>query len=193
MSDTIQTKRCTKCKQIKPISEFYKDAAHKDGFRNYCKTCNRRYNQTEKGKARKRCYEQTEKYRAAKKRYTQTEKGKASQKRYVQSEKFKANQKRYRQNKKGKASYRKAYLRNPEKFKARKAVTNAIRAGRLPRPDSLQCHYCPAQAEEYHHHKGYAQKHRLDVIPVCIKCHSKSEDRCQKSDYLSSVICPLSF
>lgn len=40
MSETIQTKRCAKCKQIKPISEFYKHPNRgRPGFRGNCKEC----------------------------------------------------------------------------------------------------------------------------------------------------------
>lgn len=38
----ITEKKCTACKEIKPIKEFYKDAAHKDGYYNKCKKCHAR-------------------------------------------------------------------------------------------------------------------------------------------------------
>jgi len=54
MDTTIITKQCTKCKQIKSLSEFYKDRYHKDGYRCACKICENpvraRYIHTEKGK-----------------------------------------------------------------------------------------------------------------------------------------------
>ena len=126
----------------------------------------KRYSQSEKGKAA---------HRKAKKRYQQGEKFKAVRKRYRQSEKYKATQERYQQSEKGKNIYKanaRLYrLRHPEREKAYIAVSNAIRRGNLPRPDALQCHYCPAQAKEYHHWRGYMPVCRLDVLPVCIKCH----------------------
>lgn len=54
------------------------------------------------------------------------------------------------------------------------AVNYAIRAGLLPRPDTLQCHFCPAQAFQYHHYLGYKIEHRLDVLPVCKRCHREA-------------------
>ena len=54
----------------------------------------RMYEQTEKGKARRRRYNQSEAHRISQKKYSQTEKGKTVQKRYKQSEKGKAAQKR---------------------------------------------------------------------------------------------------
>lgn len=34
-----KTKRCPKCGQVKPFSEFYKSAASKSGLQSYCKDC----------------------------------------------------------------------------------------------------------------------------------------------------------
>ena len=64
-------------------------------------------------------------------------------------------------------------IRFPERSKARQAVTTAIRSGNLPRPGELRCNDCDQYAQEYDHYLGYATEHRLDVQPVCIKCHQK--------------------
>ena len=155
-----------------------------------CKSCRKLYDQSEKGKASRRSYKQSEKGKAANKRYKQNEKGKASTKRYDQSKKRKAarkrykksekgkvTEKRYRQSDKGKAVHRTVIkrfnTRHPNQEKATHAVNHAIAAGKLPRPDTLLCHYCGEQAKHYHHHKGYAPNNWLKVIPVCIKCHKK--------------------
>lgn len=37
----METKRCTKCGEEKPIEEFYKDSRAKDGKTVWCKTCMR--------------------------------------------------------------------------------------------------------------------------------------------------------
>lgn len=157
MPEQIITKTCRICNQTKSLSEFHKNSDHHDKHLNTCKICQcayqKHYRQTEKGKAYQKCYQQ---------KYRQGEKGKTARKRYNQSEK----------GRKVKSIAVKCYnIRHPEQFKAKHAVNNAIRDGRLPRPDSLKCHYCPAQAKEYHHHKGYEPKHWLDVVPVCGKCH----------------------
>lgn len=93
------------------------------------------------------------------------------------TEKSRAYRRRYRKSEKGKfvnlKSMKRFYTRHPERRKAGNAINNAIQVGKLPRPDSLQCYYCPAQAQEYHHHLGYEPKRWLDVIPVCRKCHQK--------------------
>ncbi len=32
-------KRCRRCDQVKPASEFYRDIRNRDGLKSYCKTC----------------------------------------------------------------------------------------------------------------------------------------------------------
>ena len=39
MPETIQTKQCSKCKQVLPISEFHKNKQKKDGHSYHCKIC----------------------------------------------------------------------------------------------------------------------------------------------------------
>lgn len=181
MAETIQTKRCSKCKQVKSVLQFSKHHNRKDGLQNYCKIClnatKKRYRQTKKGKATEKRYENSEKYKAYKKRYRQTEKGKATYRkawcRYKQTDKYIAKCKRYKQTDKYKAKRKRYSVRYPERRKAKDAVHTSVRYGKLPRPDTLQCHYCPARAEQYHHHLGYEPKHWLDVIPVCFYCHTK--------------------
>lgn len=35
----MQTKRCSACKETKPVSEFHSDKSRKDGLAAYCKSC----------------------------------------------------------------------------------------------------------------------------------------------------------
>lgn len=85
--------------------------------------------------------------------------------------------KKYRKTSKGKLILRqtqKKYRRDhPQIMSAYDAVKIAIRSGKISKITKLDCCYCPNKAEQYHHHKGYAKKHWLDVIPVCKKCHRK--------------------
>ena len=141
-------KRCSKCKQIKPVSEFYTDTRHKDGLQSRCKEC---MNKDENSKM-------------ARKHYQKSLKGKLAQKRYRQSEKGKIAERKYSRN------YKSDY---PNKNKASHAVNNAVKACKLPRPDTLQCYYCPKPAQQYHHWHGYEKEHWLDVVPVCTECHQK--------------------
>lgn len=206
MSKTIETKRCSKCKKIKPLSEFYKDRSKKDGLQHRCKICLKifisHYQKTKKGKATKKRYRQTDKGKAYYKRYMKTEKGKAAQKRYQQSEKGKRlalrRIKKYNQTEKGKLSRKRARQRYCKTEIGRKKAAErtrkhkrnhpfypsvmrkiriAIRDEILPDPKKLKCINCGKKAKDYHHHLGYAKEHRLDVIPVCRLCHLKIHNK----------------
>lgn len=37
MSDC--TKKCSKCKEVKPVTEFHKQCSHRDGLKSQCKSC----------------------------------------------------------------------------------------------------------------------------------------------------------
>jgi len=185
MSEQIITKRCSKCKQIKPFSEFYKDRRNKDGLQSYCNSCRKAYKQSERGKAANRKadakYRKTPNGKAAHRKgeakYKKTPKGKAAKAKYRQSPKGKASRRKevakYRQSPNGKATMKRFNARHPNNVRAKNAVNNAIRDGRLPRPDTRRCHCCPNPAQQYHHWYGYKPEHWLDVVPVCKKCHSK--------------------
>ncbi len=143
MAETIISKRCSKCKQFKPLSEFYKHSSTKDGFRPDCKVCH-----TIQTIYATKKHQKTEKFRITQKQYLQTEQGKATQRL-------------------GQGRYNK---RHPEKIKAYNAINNAINSGKLPRPDTLQCHYGSHPAQQYHHWKGYEPQYWLDVVPACRLC-----------------------
>ena len=156
-------KKCPKCKTIKSISEFNKNKKAKDELHSYCKSClkiySRIYRQSDKTKVANRLYQ---------KRYRQTEKGKAYIKHY---------RKCYRQTENGKAIRKEGLKRffdhNPNHLKAKTAVNNAIRAGKLSRPNTKLCHYCSKPAQQYHHWHGYEPEHWLDVVSTCKDCHYK--------------------
>ena len=180
MSEPIINKHCSKCKQIKPVSEFYTDTRVRDGYRSECKSCHNitilKYQNTEKGKAVKKAtqkrYSQSEKSKIVQKRYAQSKKGKTVQKRSNQSKKGRAAKRRYNQSEKGKIAIKRYYIRHPERIRARGVVNQAIKEGKLPHLNTLKC-ACDNQAEHYHHWHGYAIECQLDVIPVCSKCHSR--------------------
>lgn len=39
MEEMIKTKKCAKCGNEYPVTEFYKNNKHKDGLQSYCKRC----------------------------------------------------------------------------------------------------------------------------------------------------------
>ena len=88
--------------------------------------------------------------------------------------------KKYRQSEKGKDAKKRYNARHPNQIKAEKAVSNAIRSGKLPRPDTLQCMNCFRDAKQYHH-PSYAPEDRLKVFPVCVGCHIKCHKHSSKA------------
>jgi hypothetical protein len=69
---------------------------------------------------------------------------------------------------------RRYYQRNKDKFRARKAVQKAIRAGILIKP--LYCAYCERERSLEAHHKDYSKP--LDVIWLCAECHGRIHRGC---------------
>lgn len=56
---------------------------------------------------------------------------------------------------------------------ARAYLNRMIRDGIFPRANSKACQECGKRAREYHHHRGYAERDWLTVIPVCSICHKQ--------------------
>jgi 5-methylcytosine-specific restriction endonuclease McrA len=48
---TVSEKRCSGCKEVRPVAEFWKRSKGGDGFQNYCKDCCRRKGAEWKAKA----------------------------------------------------------------------------------------------------------------------------------------------
>lgn len=151
MPETIISKRCPHCKQIKSLSEFHKDRNRRDGLGVWCKICH-----NAAGKAR----QQTEAGKQAKREYQQSKRG-----RIIRQE---AN-KRYAKTAKGKANSKQQRIKWPNKYHARTIVSNAILLGQLVKPSAFPCNYCHNVATQYHH-PDYSQP--LAVTPVCVKCHT---------------------
>jgi len=162
MADTIQTKQCSKCKQILPLTEFHKQKTCKYGFCSSCKKCKHKYRVSEKRRENDKRYQKTENYTIATKKYYNSEKRKITQKIYIQSERGRKirskNSKICRQN-------------YPKRIKARKVIANVVRYKKLPPAKSQTCRICFQTATHYHHYLGYEPKHWFDIIPVCASCH----------------------
>lgn len=101
---------------------------------------------------------------SCRKKYQQSLKGKATS--------CKSNRK-YQKTKKGKIADKHSKSFHLNQVKARSAVKYAVESGRLARVNILLCRCCPKQAQQYHHWHGYEPEHWLDVIPICMDCHSK--------------------
>ncbi len=194
MPETIISKRCSRCKEIKPVSEF---ARHKGNTANdclaySCKVCvkayNKIYRQTEAGKEVRRRgaikYRKTEgckeAQRRGKRKYRQTEYGKEQICKYKQTEAYiesmRRAQRKYCISQKGRNALKARRVRYrkicPEKAKARTAVGNAVARGKLWSAKECECVYCGEQARNWHHWAGYEPEHWFDIIPLCQKCDS---------------------
>jgi len=62
----------------------------------------------------------------------------------------------------------------PDRRRARYMVVNAVRSGRLIKPDA--CEKClRVRKVQSHHHLGYSLEHALDVQWLCIRCHREAD------------------
>jgi len=195
----MKTKICTKCKVVKPVSEFHKAKHNPSGYNSHCKECVREYytrpeireqariraaayRATPEGKEAQRRYAATKKEKERKKRFKQTPAGKASTRRYGRSEKGRAAMRRHREKYKDDPDYqerqkvyRANYLAKKEtkiKIEARRTVNHAVEAGEVPQITERTCNDCGEQAANYHH-ESYEPDRWLDVIPLCRKCHEE--------------------
>jgi hypothetical protein len=166
MTDKTE-KACTKCKEIKPLTDFYKAKRNIDGRKSWCKICEIEYS---------RQYQKTPKGKDVARRYAASEKGKERMRKFDKSPKGRKKHSRYNRSEKGRAYDKLSKKRHPLKTKARTAVNNAIKAGKLPLAKTLVCKSCGNPAEEYHHFNGYNPENWLVVEPMCIQCHRASDN-----------------
>lgn len=155
----MSSKRCFKCQQDLPVESFYKHSGMSGGLLGKCKECAK--NDVRKNRAANLDY------------YKAFDRGRAMLPHRVEA------RKRYSQTEAGKRAHQKALRKqvelHPEKRKARQAVSNAIRDGRMfPMP----CIVCGKNAEA--HHPDYSQP--LYVIWLCTTHHREvhkamAEDR----------------
>ena len=143
---------CIKCNKEQPDSEYYRSTIRANGT-GECKSCTRARVIANR-EAKIDYYREFDRKRAnlphrvqARKKYAQTEQGQKSLAR-------------------GKAAY---YYRYPNRSAARSAVTNAVRDGRLIKPDT--CESCNNKCNPHGHHCDYNKP--LDVMWLCVSCHNK--------------------
>lgn len=144
-------KRCFKCLVEKPTTDFYRHPRMADGFLGKCIECT-------KLDTRKNC-EMKHDY------YLQYDRNRANLPKRVSLRKS------YAQTIRGSKTHAKSLMRqriqSPEKYKARYALTNAIRDGRVVRG---VCAVCGSSQVEGHHH-DYSKP--LDVVWLCKKHHTE--------------------
>ncbi len=138
------TKRCFKCNEMKPASEFYGHPQMGDGKLGKCKECTKR-------EARARHH------------------AKMADPAWVEQQRMRGREKHKRLYSAGRNW--KSPLGSPEQKKAAViAVTAAVNGGRLVRP--TECQVCGATSNRIHgHHDDYSKP--LDVVWVCPLCHRR--------------------
>jgi len=131
-------KTCFKCGQPKPVEDFYKHPQMADGRLNKCKEC------TKSNVHANYVTHIDEKRSYERERFQQPER-----KSYVLAAGVKHRE------------------RHPERYKARVAVNNAVRDGRLVKKPCEGCGSEKVQA----HHEDYSKP--LDVKWLCFVCHRR--------------------
>ncbi len=155
-------KKCFKCEEVKPFSEFYKHAQMKDGYLGKCKKC-------AKSDVKKHRTENIDRIR-------QYDRARG----YLPHRKEKV--RKYAQTPAGKKSQQKGFKKYNDKHPLRRAVMgllgSAIRAGRIEKPDN--CSKCGSNGMIHGHHEDYYKP--LEVIWLCPKCHSLTHKEKRKAN-----------
>ncbi len=145
------TKRCFKCGEIKPLSEFYKHPEMLDGHVNKCKECNKK-DVIENRLKREDYYKAYDRLRST-----------LPHRKEAKSE--------YGKREEVKERKRKLVPKDPLTAKKRKdaavAVSNAVRDGRMSREPCFICGNPDTQG----HHPDYDRVY--DVVWLCTKHHGE--------------------
>jgi len=135
-------KRCFKCGQVKPVDEFYRHSGTRDGRLGKCKACTKR-------DVSQHYYRTLDHQQEYEQERNQRMERKVQHREYL----------------------RRGKVKFPEKYRARQAVANAVRDGRLLPYPCVVCGMEPAEA----HHPDYS--HPLDVVWLCRKHHREEHKR----------------
>lgn len=173
-------KKCSTCKEHRPVGEFAKDASRSDGLSYSCRQCQKEYRKHYKPPKRQPTEKDRERQRVRNKRrwveMTPSERLEYNAQirayKAARREVINEGHRQYRRSNPDKVAAYNAARRqgNPEAVSAKNAVNNAIYEGKMPRVSTRQCADCGKQAQHYHH-ESYAPEHWLDVVPLCASCH----------------------
>ena len=148
VGDSQSNFQCKRCGEVKNAHAFY--ASDKGR----CKECI-------KARVRANRLKNIDYYRGYdRKRYRESDDRKAAARKSAQSpagirSKVKSNERRRQE--------------EPEKFRARHAVANGIRDGKIER--GTECFFCGATGKLHAHHQDYSKP--LDIFWLCAPCHGK--------------------
>ncbi len=141
----MTSKPCFKCRETKPLSEFYRHKMMGDGHLNKCKAC-ARADVTRNREAKAdyyRAYDRVRYYEHGHRSASKPDAGKA-----------RTYSIRWRD-------------RNREKRKAHEILNHALQTGKIKRPRA--CQKCRQRGEVQAHHHDYTKP--LDVHWLCRPCH----------------------
>lgn len=137
--------------------------------RGLCASCyTLQYRQTLEAKARHAATEKRRRERLGDEYRRRERERNKTPRRIAWKEKYTQSQQGKEANRRGSRNNRRQY---PQRNRARQAVRHEVKMGRMPKAIELPCNHCEDQATQYHHHKGYAEEFKLDVIPLCRDCH----------------------
>ena len=148
----VVAKACSRCKQVHPLLDYYVDERAIDGRRPECKSCFLKLCAKYRVTHREQKKQSDAIYRARQPAEIKRQYGK---KHYHKHKKTYAEQRRRR---------RRLY---PEKSYACSVVSNAIKRGRLVRPE--ECQQCGAAGVIEASHSDY--RFPLKIQWLCVKCH----------------------
>lgn len=145
-------KICFKCNTEKPLTCFYKHKKMHDGHLNKCKECTKKdaHKHRDENIEKIREYDRNRpnKNERIKKQleYSKTDKGKHV--RFISTKEYR--------------------IKNPSRYKANIAIGNALRDGRIFRPNN--CEVCMIECRPQGHHDDY--NYPLSVRWLCVRCHN---------------------
>lgn len=184
-------KICTKCEKEKELEEFVKSPSCKDGRRGVCKECWKvkgqnyyKENKEEKWIGKRDQYrdqkKQWDKKYKEKNRVLLNAKQKLNYYNRNEEEHQKALERKRKYDKTDKAKIWNLEYKNRQKkrYLATSTLNNAVRDGKLIRPEV--CSICQSKGSIEGHHADYDKP--LEVVWVCKKCHTMIHKNLKKGD-----------
>lgn len=163
-------KICNTCKQSKPLNEFSKRTASKDGLSYKCKQCTIDY--CKQWRSNNPSYHQ--------RWHTANAEKVCKQSKVYYTDNKKGIKERNKQYKRDNAKSILEYQRNrralyPKQHKANGIINNMVQRGHMQPASTHIClwHNCKEKADDYHHYLGYEKQYRRDVVPLCRLHHNR--------------------
>lgn len=165
-------KKCFKCGEVKPLNEFYKHHEMADGHLNKCKECNKK-DAIATRNANIEYYREYDRKRASSPERVALRK--KVERAWKQDGRRAESQKRYRE-------------KYPEKHKATTKIHNALRDGKIIKPN--KCSKCGLKTSYLEaHHEDYSKP--LNVQWLCLSCHVDTRRKYSRVKEQQTLYCIL--